>query len=481
MSYPARHRAVLALRCRLRASPKPTSSRSHGSAYLKVFALLQLLGIVAADPGLAVERPPKLVFAHYMACCPFAGHEASVNALRHEINLASRAGIDGFAINVGAWLKEPYYQDISARLFRAAQQSTFKLFFSADASTGLSAPEVVDMVTRFSRDPAYLTNSGRPVLSTYGGTVTWYQDILKGLQDRGLAVFFVPNSHRPVQGKSIPGSLIETPDRATIDAILADLTFSDGLFYFGAAGKYPAIADSIRLGAELTQARSKLYMAPVTPYYRGLKQNFRVFETDGFLGMAEQWKAAIESGSNWVEIVTWNDWGEASYVRPFEGHPTVPLWNNHWGLLTAHDAYLSLTEYYIKWFKGGHPPQITEDRIHVFYRPQSSSGCEPILGRCPRGSSELRDDLHIVAEASRPVEIEVLMGSERRSFDANSGLHFFRMNLRSGPISLTIRSGDAMTRWEAPIAYASSESEVTVFNYLATSIQLQSDLPRPRR
>ncbi|WP_338308221.1 MULTISPECIES: glycoside hydrolase family 71 protein [unclassified Bradyrhizobium] len=439
--------------------------------------LLQLSWILAAVPSYAMERAPKLVFAHYMACCPFAGHEASIDALRHEMDVATRAGIDGFAVNVGAWLKEPYYQDISSRLFRAAQQSTFKLFFSADASTGLSASEVVDMVTRFSSDPAYLRHAGRPVLSTYGGTLAWYQDILRGLRDQGLAVFFVPNSHRPAGGTNIPGILVETPDRATLDAILADLTFSDGLFYFGAAGKYPSLAQSSRLGAELSQARSKLYMAPVTPYYRGLKQNFRVFEADGFLGMAEQWKAAIESGSDWVEIVTWNDWGEASYVRPFEGQLTVPLWNNHWGLLTAHDAYLSLSGYYIKWFKDGEPPRITQDKIHVFYRPQSSSKCGYVLSLCPRGSSELRDDLHIVAEASRPFEIEVMMGAERRSFSAGSGLHFYRVKLQSGPISITINSANAKVRWDAPIEYASRDSEVTVFNYLATSIRFDSDPP----
>ncbi|WP_439405843.1 glycoside hydrolase family 71 protein [Bradyrhizobium sp. DASA03076] len=438
-----------------------------------IIAWLQLLWPILTTPSFAIEHAERLVFSHYMACCPFAGHNASVDALQHEMELAARAGIDGFAVNVGAWLKEPYYQDISLRLFKAAQQSRFKLFFSADASTGLSASEVVDMVSRFSGEQAYLKRSGRPVLSTYGGTVEWYKDILDGLKIRGITIFFVPNSHRPAHAKSIPGSLIETPDRVTIEGILADLTFSDGLFYFGAAGRYPAIAQSIRVGVELSHAHSKLYMAPVTPYYRGLKQNFRVFEADGFTGMEEQWKAAIESKADWVEIVTWNDWGESSYVRPFEGESTIPLWDSHWGLLTAHDAYLNLTGYYIKWFKSGVPPPVTQNRVHVFYRPQSSSQCGFIsMSSCPRGAADLRDDLHIVAETNQPVTIEVTTGSEHKLFSGGSGLHFYKMHLSPGLLSIVAQSGEATTRWEAPIPYASKESEATTFNYLATSLDL---------
>lgn len=434
--------------------------------------LIGALLLLTLAPNQAAARPERFVFAHYMACCPFAGHNASPVALRHEMDLAARAGIDGFAVNVGAWIKEPYYQSISSRLFAAAPRDGFKLFFSADASTGLSAAEVIDMVRRFSNEPSYLRQSNRPVLSTYGGTFDWYREILEGLNKEGISVFFVPNVRRPDNVSKIPGALIETPDAATIESILADLTFADGLFYFGAAGRYHTIAQSIRTGAKLTHHRSKLYMAPVTPYYRGLKQNFRVFESDGFTGMAEQWKAAIESNSDWVEIVTWNDWAESSYVRPFEGETSISLWNGHWGLLTAHDAYLKLSEYYIKWFKAGRVPVVDRDMVYVFYRPQSSQACESAISSCPRGSAELREDLHIVTESRGPIAVEITIGSVRELFHGPGGLNFYKTPTRPGQTAIVAQSGDAVGRWNAPITYDSKDANVTTFNYLATCFEL---------
>lgn len=447
------------------------------SAWLAICLWLPFFLPFIAAAANATERTERLVFAHYMACCPSAGHNASTEALRHEMGLAAQAGIDGFAINVGAWLKEPYYQEISSRLFRAARSTEFRLFFSADAATGLSSAEVIEMVARYSGEPAYLTRFGRPVLSTYGGTINWYIEIVEGLKARGIAIFFVPNARRPVSSTNMPGTLIETPDRATIDAILTDLPFIDGLFYFGAAGKYRTIAQSIRAGAELAHSRSKLYMAPVTPYYRGLKNNYRAFETDGFEGMAAEWIAAIEAGCEWVEIVTWNDWSESSYVQPFGGPPTLPLWNNHWGLLSAHDAYLNLSRYYIRWFKDGHAPRLEANRLHIFYRPQSSIQCiSAIISNCPRGYRELRDDLHIVAETKEPITIEVTIGSTHERFNSNGGLTFFKMNLSPGPIYIVARSPNGKTRWQAPISYGSNESEATAFNYLSASIELKDGI-----
>ncbi|WP_084799681.1 glycoside hydrolase family 71 protein [Bradyrhizobium sp. Ai1a-2] len=442
------------------------------NAWLRTIACI--LSTTISSPSSANQHTDRLVFAHYMACCPFAGRNASIESLQHEMSLAARAGIDGFAINVGAWLKEPYYQNISSRLFQAAQQSGFKLFFSADAATGLSSAEVVDMVTRFWKESSYLKESGRPVLSTFGGSIEWYQQILDELKSRGISIFFVPNVRRPASPENIPGSLIETPDKATVQAILSDVPFADGLFYFGAAGKYHAISKSIEIGSDLTRSHSKLYMAPVTPYYRGLKQNFRVFEADGFVGMAEQWKAAIESKVDWIELVTWNDWAESSYVRPFEGEATIPLWNNHWGLLAAHDAYLSLSEYYIKWFKTGQMPKVAKSRIHVFYRPQSSTRCSLApIGSCPRGFGDLRDLIHVVAEADKSVTIEIANGSAHQIFRGAPGLSFHKLALLPGPIRIIARSEDASAEWEAPIPYDSKEGELTTFNYLAVSLELK--------
>ena len=61
----------------------------------------------------------------------------------------------------------------------------------------------------------------------------------------------------------------------------------------------------------------KLSMASSTPSYWGRKQpGRRYYESAGGEGTELQWKSIIETQPEWVEIVTWNDFDEATYVCP---------------------------------------------------------------------------------------------------------------------------------------------------------------------
>ena len=96
----------------------------------------------------------------------------------------------------------------------------------------------------------------------------------------------------------------------------------------------------------------------MTPFYRGFGGNYRVYETRGFEAWREEWEAAIQHDATWVEIVTWNDWGEASYICPFgepRGHGAV---GRALGADASHTAYLDASRYYIDWYKSGTPPAI---------------------------------------------------------------------------------------------------------------------------
>ena len=50
------------------------------------------------------------------------------------------------------------------------------------------------------------------------------------------------------------------------------------------------IAESNRLLARTWLGSGKLFMAGITPYYRGLGGNYRVYDSNGFEGMALQWE-----------------------------------------------------------------------------------------------------------------------------------------------------------------------------------------------
>lgn len=162
-----------------------------------------------------------------------------------------------------------------------------------------------------------------------------------------------------------------------MDQVFCDHSAVDGFFHFGAAGTPAQIAESNRLLARRWLGASKIFMAGVTSCYPGLGGNYRVYESRGFDGLAQQWEGAIRDQATWVEMVTWNDWGEASYVAPFGPSSETKFWNNHWGPMLAHAAFLDTSRYFIAWYKNSTPPKITEGALYYFYRLHPKSAARP--------------------------------------------------------------------------------------------------------
>src|SRR5580698_9151127 len=118
--------------------------------------------LAEARAGMRIASPtePRYVFAHYMVCCPIAGHDGAVAAFADEIRQAQAHGVNGFVLNCGSWQEEPYYRAITARIFEAAALlgTHFKLFFSAD---GLPEADTIAMVSAFYDHPNIFRYGGK--------------------------------------------------------------------------------------------------------------------------------------------------------------------------------------------------------------------------------------------------------------------------------------------------------------------------------
>ncbi|MBM3501590.1 MAG: hypothetical protein FJX74_23290, partial [Armatimonadetes bacterium] len=246
------------------------------------------------DPDLA--RPERGVFAHYMVCNPRAGGDAGVEDYMAEIRDAQAAGIDGFALNCGGWTRrEPHYKQRTALIYEAARRldTGFLLFISADYAGDLTLEETRDMVASFRDHPNQFRHDGKPVLSTFSGEgadnnagreliAFLGREFPDGEGARGVC--FVPYyMPRP--------SITELPDKSHADQVFDTFPGLDGFFYFGAAGTGDALAASNALLADKWVGAGRVYMASVTPYYRGLGGNYRCFETRGFESMAAEFVA----------------------------------------------------------------------------------------------------------------------------------------------------------------------------------------------
>lgn len=421
--------------------------------------LLALLWTGAAWTGAAWAGPGKLVAAHYMVCCPRAGPASTVADFEAEIREAHAAGIDAFALNCGAWIKYPLFQRNARLLFEAARRSglPFRLFFSPDFAEELSTAESADMVLRYARHPNHLAVDGRPVLSSFAGTPAWAREVRALVAAKGgVDPFLIPFFYPPGNPEVVRARDVRAVAEAAGDAV-------DGYLYFGTAGPPRALAESIALHAPEWARRGKAFMAAVAPYYRGLRKNYRVFENRGFEGFALQWEAALRSGADWVEIVTWNDWSEASYIAPLDASDPMMSEGERWGPLLRHSAFLDLTRYYAAWFKGGHPPAIDREALHYAFRlhERGTGGrIDPPRSdqALPRGALALADEVHVAALLREPAEITVTVGGVPATRRLEAGLTRVSVPMRPGEVAVSLRrSGAVVASGKAPFPITGDE------------------------
>ena len=399
--------------------------------------------LVWGQTALAVDTGRK-VFAHYMVCIPTYGGSSKVEDYQREIRAAQAAGIDGFALNCGGWtVREPHYKKRTLLIYQAAKElgTDFKLFISVDNAPRLTAAEKRDMVESFRDHPNQFRYDGKPVLSTFGGKREQTDFVRQEFQG-ARAIVYVPFYY--------PRPAAEMPNQAQAEQVFREQPELDGFFHFGAAGTPDQITASNHLLAHTWLGAGKLFMAGITPYYRGLGGNYRVFESHGFEGLAQQWEGAIHDQATWVEIVTWNDWGEASYVAPFGAPAETNFWNNHWGPMLSHAACLDASRYYIDWYKTGTPPKIVEDAIYYAYRlhPKSVPGLKKPgdpdrTMALPAGADKLLDDVFVTLFLTAPAQFTIHSGGTTQTFDVAAGVQHRSMPFAPGPQRFVLTRGGA--------------------------------------
>ncbi|HEY4011569.1 MAG TPA: endo-1,3-alpha-glucanase family glycosylhydrolase [Acidobacteriaceae bacterium] len=406
----------------------------------------------------------RMVFAHYMLtnqdyqADDDPTQEKKIAAYEREIEQAQALGIDGFALNAGGWLKQPYYVRYAAQMFEAAARlnNGFKLMFSADFCCGNTTADAEDMMRRFVNDPrfapVYFRYQGRFVLTTFAGdklgVAAWKklrEDLASGASP-SAATF--PNALKEVSG--VPSSATmniflvpaffwggELPDRATVERGIGEWKdVIDGSFYWGIAGVPGSrgALDNVRSSeayAAVTHAQQKLYMAPVALQFWGANAN-RYYEYSGGAGMRAMWMDAIErTKPGWVEIITWNDFIEGTYISPIDDpnrYPGANFLNSSdipvgtRGYFHSHAAAGDLMSYYIRWYKSGKQPAITNDTIYWFYRTQpaaADAGVPPVKNKY----GPVADVIYITANLKNPATLRVESGGQATLIALAAGSH----------------------------------------------------------
>lgn len=410
---------------------------------------------VLAAPLCVRAQHPRMVFAHYMLANaaedptdPTGEHD--IAAFQQEIRQAQALGIDGFALNAGGWFREPRYIRRASLMFEAALRlhTGFVLFFSADMCCGADATDLLDMMRRFAGNPRYATvyfhYQNRAVLSTFSGSAhgpAFWHDLLHALATGShpsltaapcranlcpLSADQPPPSNAPLPTFFVPsfffgGELPQAQDIANGLSIYGNLL--DGAFYWGIAGvpglgHIPDQLPSSAAYAQVLHHAGKLYMAPICPGFWGANAG-RYYSYSGFTGLETMWRSAIDqTHPEWVEIITWNDFVEGTYITP-SSHRTPDGGNSIYGPFPSHAGTAKLMAYFIRWYKAGQQPPITANALLWSYRTHLA----------PTASSSLRlygpmdDSIHLTTLLQHPDTLKVTLDSHTIQLKLPAGLH----------------------------------------------------------
>jgi hypothetical protein len=200
-------------------------------------------------------------------------------------------------------------------------------------------------------------------------------------------------------------------------------------------------------------------MAGLSPQYWVNKQmpNRSFFEYGGGETTIAQWKEIIDEDADWVELFTWNDWDEATYLSPIDDPAKYGSYNAHTqlGFYHSHAGSLALTSYFIEWYKCGKQPPIKNDRIYYFYRTQPKDLVAPNdpLGPVTDRWGDVLDDTFVTTILTAPARLVVIGGGQRHVAHVPTGLSSTRLPFTPGDQTIELwRNGRCLIRRKgAPI------------------------------
>lgn len=371
-----------------------------------------------------------MVFAHYLIYQP-----VDISIYKQEIQLAQSKGIEAFALNTNVWRK-----NLADQMYQAAQElgSNFYLFFSADCHTDtdgtqLSISDIVAMIQTYSNHPNQLKYQGKQFFSAWlGDDDAWWQG--KGQADAPTGwqtvfsqaggrdnIFFVPFF------SSADGSSVGNVDNVLnkFESVVDGLYAWDTSAWPCYSSPYTNPTDSRDLNfMTSSSSHGKVYMASVSPWFYNPYIGCSSVKCDyqGPNLWIQRWKQIITDQPPLVEIVTWNDWVESSYVSP-QFSASGAAYN-----VTSfpHRAFLELGQHYINWYKagGGSEPTPNGDSLYMFYytNPAADGGCS-ILNS---------DQVFVVAMVASDAVIFVQSGSNSNTCNASAGVTVCSVNFSAG-------------------------------------------------
>ncbi|CAI0649773.1 unnamed protein product [Colletotrichum noveboracense] len=361
------------------------------------------LHAVAAATFIA-QAQAKAVFAHFMV-----GNTENYtsNDWADDMRLAKRAHIDAFALNMAHG--EAVNEGALVAAFSAASAASLQLFFSFDYAGNGPWPQdtVIDYITKYASSDTYFHYNGKPFVSTFEGP---------------------DNADDWINIKAQTGCFF-MPDWSSLGAkkaMAAGGGVADGLFSWAAwpwgywdMWTYSDASYKDYLGG-------KPYMMPISPWFYtnlpGYNKNW-LWRGDHIWG--DRWFQASWWQPEFIEIISWNDYGESHYIGPVREHAMgafevgeAPF---NYGTL-PHDGWRDILPFVIDMYKNN-ASSIDFERAVAWYKLvpalAGTTSCDR-NGTVANTASQLQieylpdevmdDNIFFIALLSKKAKVECLIG-----------------------------------------------------------------------
>ncbi|KAF7334571.1 Glycoside hydrolase family 71 protein [Mycena venus] len=401
-----------------------------------------------------VERAgDKYVFAHFIVGIVQTYVQSDWEA---DMNLAKSIGIDGFALNIG---KDSYNDQQLGFAYAAAANVGFKVFISFDFAYwgGGDISTMVTYMQTYATQPAQFMYNGAAFVSSFVGDGFAYRQLESS---SGIKLFACPNWQ--------PGSLI---NNANADC---------GMSWNAAWPNINNQPDDNNITTSLDQEYindlgGKPYMMPVSPWFSThygpdtYSKNW-IFYSDWLY--QTRWDEALQLAPQFVEILTWNDFGESHYIGPLHGDNSPvyaggPTGASRWVNEMPHDAWRDVAQVYISAFKAGaSTPTVTTDELVYYYRPSPKAAiCSDTIASQPNGFQDDDDMVFVIAMLTSAGTVTITSGSNAPvQFQLDAGIHTVAAPMGLGTQTFALSSSTANFNGNGGLEIS---DQCTVYNFNA--------------
>lgn len=364
----------------------------------------------------------RLVFAHIIV--GLLANRNGPGDWDADMKRAKDVGIDAFALNIGT---DDYTEKQLNYAYESAGRNGIKCFISFDFNwwPNNNAQGIGKLIAQYISHPAQLKVDGKTFVSTFVGDGL---DVSAVRAASGGELYFAPN-FRPSPSTNL----------ASVDCAFNWMGWpNNGNNRAPAAGQTGTVESGDR--AYLSALGGKDYMAPVSPWFfthYGKEVSYSknwIFPGDTL--WYDRWNTLLKTKPRFVEIVSWNDYGESHYVGPLSS-PHIDDGASKWVNDMPHDGWLDMAKPFIAAYKAGAPSiddYIEGDQLVYWYRPQPKTvncdatdtcmtppeGGNYYLGR-PNGWDTSSDSVFVVSLLKSSGTLEVSSGGSKYSFQVPAG------------------------------------------------------------